>query len=72
LKILRASIHNSSQIDHAFEMILNVLFYFVVACIILAVFKVDPLAFFLSISSIIIAFAFVFGGASAKYFEVSR
>ena len=29
----------------------------------------DPLALFLSLSSVILAFAFVIGSASAKYFE---
>ena len=71
LRLLRASISNSSQIGHATEIMINVVFYFFVFCIILASFKVNPLAFFLSLSSVIIAFAFMIGAASAKYFEVS-
>jgi hypothetical protein len=72
LRTLRASIHNSSQIDRAFELIINFFFYLVLLCVVLATFEVDPLAIFLSFSSIIVAFAFIIGGASSKYFEVSN
>jgi hypothetical protein len=71
LRQLRASINSSSQIDRATEVMINVFFYFTVFCVILARLKIDPLAFFLSMSSVIIAFAFMIGSASAKYFEVS-
>ena len=71
LRLLRASINNSSQIGRATEVLINVVFYFVLLCVILALFEVNPLKFFLSLSSIIIAFAFMIGAASAKYFEVS-
>ena len=49
---------------------MNVAFYFVVFCIVLASWGIDPLALFLSLSSVIVAFAFAIGSASAKYFEV--
>jgi hypothetical protein len=68
---LRASIKSTSQIARATEVMINVFFYFTVFCVILARLKIDPLQFFLSISSVIIAFAFMIGSASAKYFEVS-
>jgi hypothetical protein len=71
LRTLRASIYNSSQIDRAFERIINFFFYLVILCILLATFEVDPLAIFLSFSSVLVACAFVIGGASSKYFEVS-
>ena len=71
LRLLRASINNSSQIGRATEVLINVVFYFALLCVILALFEVNPLKFFLSLSSIIIAFAFMIGAASAKYFEVS-
>ena len=71
LRLLRASINGSSQIDRATEFMINCLFYFTLFCIILARLKIDPLKFFLSMSSVILAFAFMIGSASAKYFEVS-
>jgi hypothetical protein len=71
MRLLRASIANSGQIDRAFEIMLNVIFYVILAIIILAVLGLDPLALFISISGIVLAFAFMIGSASSKYFEVS-
>jgi hypothetical protein len=67
-----ATIENSSQIDRAFENILNVLFYIVIGCCVLSFLGFDPLALFFSLSSVILAFAFMFSSASAKYFEVRK
>jgi small-conductance mechanosensitive channel len=71
MRLLRASIANSGQIDRAFEIMLNVVFYVILAIIVLAVLGLDPLALFISISGIVLAFAFMIGSASSKYFEVS-
>jgi hypothetical protein len=71
MRLLRASIANSGQIDHAFEIMLNVFFYVILVIIIFAVLGLDPLALFISISGIVLAFAFMIGAASSKYFEVS-
>ena len=97
-RLLTASIDNSSQIDRAFENIINVVFYTIVitvtmsqlglyvndivpvlttrATVFLTLYFLlycfissNPLAMFLSLSSIILAFAFAIGSASAKYFE---
>ena len=54
----------------ALESIFNYVFYVVLACVILWILDIDPFALFLSLSSIILAFAFMIGSASAKYFEV--
>lgn len=72
LRLLRASVANSSKIDRAFESIFNVIFYTIVVCIILSQIGYDPLALFLSISGVILGFAFMIGSASSKYFEVGR
>lgn len=71
MRLLRASIANSGQVDHAFEIIFNVFFYVILAIIVLVVLDFDPLALFVSVSGIILAFAFMIGSASSKYFEVS-
>lgn len=68
LRLLRASIRTSSQIDHAFEAIINVGFYFIVACLVLVSWGIDPLTVFLSFSSVILAFTFAIGTASSQYF----
>ena len=67
--MLQASIANSSQIDQAFAGLVNFVFYGVVVVVIMAALGLDPLALFLSLSSIILAFAFMIGSASSKYFE---
>ena len=71
LRLLRAAVANSSKIDHAFESIINGIFYVIVATIILSFLGLDPLALFLSVSGVVLAFAFMIGAASSKYFEVS-
>jgi small-conductance mechanosensitive channel len=68
-KLLRASVRNSGKIDRAFEKAFNILFYAVVAIIILSQLGFDPFTIFLSISSITLAVAFMVGSASAKMFE---
>jgi hypothetical protein len=68
-RLLNASIINSGQIDRAFENIINIIFYSVVATVTLSQLGFNPLALFLSLSSVILAFAFIIGSASAKYFE---
>ena len=68
-KLLRASVRNSEKIDRAFERLVNVIFYTVAFCIVLSQIGFDPLKMFLSLSSIILAFAFMIGTASSKMFE---
>jgi Mechanosensitive ion channel len=68
-KLLRASIRNSEHIDRAFEKAINVVFYTVLTCIILSRIGIDPIALFLSLSGLILAFAFMIGSASSKMFE---
>ena len=48
----------------------NVVFYAVVLTIILSQLGFDPLALFISVSGVILAFAFMIGSAASKYFEV--
>lgn len=55
--------------DRAFENIINVIFYLILFCIILAVIGIDPLVLFASISGFVLGFAFMIGAACSKYFE---
>ncbi len=70
LRMLRATVAASTKIDKALESIMNIVFYVAVICIILSAYGFNPLSLFLSLSSIILAFAFMVGAASSKYFEV--
>ena len=54
----------------AVENIVNVGFYAVLGCVALSRLGIDPLQLFFSFSSVILAFAFMFGSGAAKYFEV--
>jgi hypothetical protein len=70
VRLLRASVANASKIDGKFEDIINILFYTVCVCVILSRLGFDPLALFLSVSGVILAFAFAIGSASSKVSEV--
>jgi hypothetical protein len=69
VKLLRASIKNSEKIDLALERFINVLFYTVTTCTIMSQLNYNPFALFLSLSSIILAFAFMIGSAASKMCE---
>ncbi|CAJ1957660.1 unnamed protein product [Cylindrotheca closterium] len=68
-RLLQASIENSAQIDRAFDAIFDTIFYVLVVVIIMSQLGLDPMAMFLSLSSVLLAFAFVIGPAASKYFE---
>lgn len=55
-RILQASIDNSGDVDRAFELMVNWVFYFLLWVLILYILGLDPYAMFLSISSVIIGF----------------
>jgi hypothetical protein len=50
MRMLRASIANSGQVDHAFEILVNIIFYLIVGIVVLVVLHLDPLALFVSVS----------------------
>jgi small-conductance mechanosensitive channel len=68
-KLLRASVINSEKIDRAFEKAINVVFYTLITFIVLAIFGLNPLTLIVSLTSIIVGFAFMVGPASSKMFE---
>ncbi|KAL9186664.1 hypothetical protein ACHAXT_005902 [Thalassiosira profunda] len=69
LRLLRASIANSSQIDHAFEKIVNGFFYFFLVIIAVAILGIDIWTVFLSFNTFFLGFSFLFGSAASNYFE---
>jgi len=70
LRLLSANITNSAQLDKAIESLLNIAFYIVIACYAIAALGQDPRAIFLSFSSVILGFTFMFGASASKYIEV--
>ena len=71
LRLFRASVRNSQKIDQSFERIFNVVFYTVLVFVCAALLGFDPLAIFLSLSSLFLAFSFMISRASSNYFDVS-
>ena len=69
LRLLRASIANSAQIDIAFEKIVNAFFYFFVTIIAITILGIDIWSVFLSINTLILGASFLFGSAASLYFE---
>jgi len=69
LRLTLANINNSSQIDRAYQRIINTIFYTAVTFIVLAIYGLDVNAIFILLSSIIVSFAFMIGSAASKYLE---
>lgn len=69
LRLFRASVANAARVDRSFERIINIVFYFIVGCVSLAILCIDPFALFAAISGFILGFAFMIGAACSKYFE---
>jgi small-conductance mechanosensitive channel len=69
LRLLSAAVENSSQIDRASESIFNTLFYVIMTVVVLSRVGFDPMKLFLSLSSVILALAWLIGPASAKVFD---
>eukprot|EP00934_Nitzschia_sp_Nitz4_P000590 Nitzschia sp. Nitz4//scaffold1_size375055//116805//120596//NITZ4_000247-RA/size375055-augustus-gene-0.711-mRNA-1//-1//CDS//3329540958//590//frame0 len=69
LRLLLASIKNATQIDKAYESLVNVAFYTCVWFIVMGVLGVDVQALVISASGVIVSFSFMIGTASANYLE---
>jgi hypothetical protein len=71
-RLIQASIENSGTVDRAFEMMVNYAFFTILWCVLFYICGMNPFKLFLSLSAFIVGFAFMIGGASSKFFEVSR
>mmetsp|Transcript_8520 Transcript_8520/g.25234 ORF Transcript_8520/g.25234 Transcript_8520/m.25234 type:complete len:510 (-) Transcript_8520:670-2199(-) len=69
IKLLRASVRSSQKIDKSFEKIFNVVFYFVLALLILSALGYNAIFVFGSLSSVILSFSFMISQASSKFVE---
>lgn len=70
LRYFRASVGNSSVIDNVLESIINTLFFFVLALLIMSLLNLNPWPFLVSMSTLLVTFAFAFGPSAAKAIEV--
>lgn len=71
LRYFRASVGNSSVIDGVFEGIINSVFHFVLALIILSLLRFNPWPLLVSMSTLLVTFAFAVGPSASKSLEVS-
>eukprot|EP00804_Cyclotella_cryptica_P022597 CCRYP_009462-RA/>CCRYP_009462-RA protein AED:0.07 eAED:0.07 QI:588/1/1/1/1/0.91/12/1091/1323 len=69
LRLFRASLENSSQVDDSLESIINVLFYVILFLIVLLILGFQVWESLLSFTTFFFGFSFMFGPASSKYFE---
>lgn len=66
LRYLRASVGNSTLIDYVLENIFNAFFYFFLALAIMSVLELNPWTLLVSLSTILVSFAFAVGPSAAK------
>ena len=71
LRLFRANLSNSQQIDVSFHGLINILHYFIVTLIVLIIMGFNNWESLLSMTTFFFSFSFMFGPASSKYFEVS-
>jgi len=70
LRMFRATVMNSAQLDNAFEFIMNIFFYLIVSCVILQiVFAINPTTLLLGMVGLLVPFSFAISNASSKWFE---
>lgn len=72
LRFFRASVGNASVIDHVLEGIIDGLFNVFLAVIILLLMKFNPYPILVSMSTLMVSFAFAFGPSASRYIEVSN
>ncbi|KAL7563999.1 hypothetical protein ACA910_007117 [Epithemia clementina (nom. ined.)] len=69
VRLLENSILNASHIDREYERVINFLFYLALGCLFYSLLGLDLLTLILSLTSLIVAFSFMFGPGSAQLFE---
>jgi hypothetical protein len=72
LRYFRASVGNASVIDKKLEDIVNAIFYFVLTLIVLLLLNFNPWPLLVSLSTLLVSFAFALGPSAAKAIEVSH
>jgi hypothetical protein len=70
LRYFRASVGNTSVIDTVLENIINVFFSFGLAVVILSLLNFNPWPLLVSVSTLLVSFAFAIGPTAAKAIEV--
>jgi hypothetical protein len=69
LRYFRASVANSSVIDNVLEAVVNAVFYFVLALLVMLFLQLNPWQLLVSISSLLVSVSFAMGSSVSKYVE---
>lgn len=69
LRYFRASVGNSSVIDNVLESIVDSIFFFVLILLVLALLNLNPWPLLVSMSTLMVTFAFALGPSAAKAIE---
>jgi small-conductance mechanosensitive channel len=69
LRYLRASVGNSTQIDGVLENIANGVFFFFLGLMVLSILNMNPWTLLVSMSTVLVSFAFALGPSAAKLIE---
>jgi small-conductance mechanosensitive channel len=71
VRYFRASVGNASVIDHVLESIIDIVFFFFLGLIVLALLNFNPWPLLVSLSTLLVAGSFAIGPTCAKAIEVS-
>ncbi len=72
LRFFRASVGNASVINKVLESIVDGLVNFLLALVIMTILQYNPYPVLVSLSTLMVSFAFAVGSSASKYIEVSR
>ena len=71
LRYFRASVGNTSVIDNVLEQIIGSIFNFILMLVVLVLLEFNPWPLLVSISTLLVSFAFAVGPSTSRYIEVS-
>mmetsp|Transcript_4935 Transcript_4935/g.10434 ORF Transcript_4935/g.10434 Transcript_4935/m.10434 type:complete len:1124 (-) Transcript_4935:3102-6473(-) len=69
VRYLRASVANSTLIDRVLEHDFNIIFFVFLALVVMSILDFDPWSLLLSMSALLVSFAFAVGPSAAKFLE---
>jgi len=71
LRYFRASVGNASLIDTVLEKIMNNFFFFLLILLTLMILNINPWPLLVSVSTLLVSFAFAIGPSLSRYIDVS-
>lgn len=71
LRYFRASVGNASLIDHVLERIIDDIFFLLLILLTLMILDINPWPLLVSVSTLLVSFAFAIGPSLSRYIDVS-